>query len=83
MMDYFDEFPMASLKASYTQAVAGAHASLCIRRTGELWKNGWTDRHAVWGGRLVWAEEPRNHAYGRHLSNTIEWSMHCGDAGYR
>ena len=40
MMDYFDEFPMASLKASYTQAVAGAHASLCIRRTGELWKNG-------------------------------------------
>jgi len=38
---------------------------------------------SLWWGYWRWSEEPciRLAAYGSHLANMIEWSMHGGDVG--
>jgi len=58
---------------------------LCVRHTGELCKNGWTDRHAVWGPTQVgqknhWGRDP--HAKGQFWglfgpSKSVESLLRC------
>jgi len=64
-----------------TNGVFGA-SRVRVGHTGELCRNGWTHRDAVWE---LWESDsrtgPRN-GYWRHLANTIERAACCGDAAF-